>query len=248
MPNLKERLGILRSVAAYYWKPFNKKKLMNFYSQFVKPNSLCFDLGAHLGNRTNAWYALGAKIIAIEPQSSCMNYMKKRFKGKDNIILLECAVGEKAGTAKMHLSAMTPTISTLSDEGWRKTINEDTSFEVKWEKVMEVRVTTLDNLIAEYGIPDFCKIDVENFELPVLLGLSQPIPALSVEFYPATIQDAIKCIERLEQIGRYGYNWSTAESQKFNSKTWISATELINIFQKYRRADRYGDFYARRLD
>ena len=76
MLSLRERLGMLRSIAAYYWKPFNKRKLMRFYSQFVKPDTLCFDLGAHVGNRTNAWAALGATIIAIEPQPICMNYMK----------------------------------------------------------------------------------------------------------------------------------------------------------------------------
>lgn len=247
MLSFRERLGMLRSIAAYYWKPFNKKKLMRFYSQFVKPNTLCFDLGAHVGNRTNAWAALGANVIAIEPQPICMDYMKKRFKGQDNIKLLEYAIGEKPGKAKMHISKATPTVSTLSSAEWRQTINNDTSFEVKWEETIEVKVVTLDNLIAEYGMPSFCKIDVENFELEVLKGLTQPIQCLSVEFYPATIEDAILCIERLEKIGQYEYNWSTAESQKFNTESWIRPDELIDIFKKYTRVDKYGDFYARHL-
>ncbi|MEM6321401.1 MAG: FkbM family methyltransferase [Bacteroidota bacterium] len=244
MLTIRERLGMLRSIAAYYWKPFNKRRLMRFYSQFVNPNSLCFDIGAHVGNRTNAWEALGAKVVAVEPQPICMNYLRKRFKGKDSINLLECAVGEKSGTAKMFVSEMTPTVSTLSHKSWRDTINEDTSFEVKWENQIDVKVVTLDTLIDQYGIPNFCKIDVENFELEVLKGLSQPIPCLSVEFYPATIDNAIKCIERLEQLGHYKYNWSTAESQQFNAAEWLSAEKMISIFSKYKRDDKYGDFYA----
>ena len=70
--NLRERLGIFRSVAMYYWKPFNKRRLKRFYAQFIQPGDLCFDLGAHLGNRANAWLALGAKIVAVEPQPSCV--------------------------------------------------------------------------------------------------------------------------------------------------------------------------------
>jgi len=247
MLSFRERMGMLRSVAAYYWKPFNKRKLMRFYSQFVKPGSLCFDLGAHVGNRTNAWEALGATVIAIEPQPICMNYMKKRFRGNDNINLLQCAIGEKEGIAKMHVSEMTPTVSTLADANWRQTINDDTSFEVKWEHQIDVKMRTMDNLIEQYGMPDFCKIDVENFELEVLKGLSTPIPCLSVEFYPTTIENAIACIQRLEELGNYEYNWSTAESQAFNTTTWISPEELIDIFKKYTRADKYGDFYARLL-
>lgn len=247
MKSIRERLGILRSIMAYYWKPFNKKRLMRFYSQFITANDLCFDIGAHLGNRTNAWNALGAKVIVVEPQPICMDYMRKKFKRKDNIILLECAVGKKRGKDTMYISAMTPTISTLSNEEWRKTINDDTSFEVKWERKKKVQVVTLDDLIEQYGMPTFCKIDVENFEVQALQGLSRAIPCLSVEFYPATIHEAIKCIELLEALGKYEYNWSTAESQKFNSVNWLEANKMIEIFKDYQRTDIYGDFYARLL-
>lgn len=245
MLSIRERLGILRSVAAYYWKPFNKRKLMKFYGQFVEPGSLCFDIGAHLGNRTNAWLALGAKVIAVEPQPICFNYMKQKFAGNKAAILLELAVGERAGYAEMHISAATPTVSTLANPEWRQIINEDTPYEVKWEKQQQVKIVTLDNLITQYGMPAFCKIDVENYELEVLLGLSQPIPALSFEFYPATIQNTIKCINRLEILGEYEYNWSTAESQQFNTASWLTATEMIDIFKNYTRKDKYGDCYAR---
>ena len=245
MLTIRERLGLLRSIAAYYWKPFNKRRLMRFYSQFVQPNALCFDLGAHVGNRTNAWIALGAKVIAIEPQPNCMDYLKKKFAGNEKVVLKQCAVGEKPGTAQMHISAQTPTVSTLADANWRQTINDDTSFEVKWEKTIAVDMVTLDALIEQYGMPDFCKIDVENFEVEVLRGLSKPLPCLSVEYYPATIANAIKCVELLEGIAEYEYNWSTAESQQFNTPNWMPAKEMIAIFAGYQRSDKYGDFYAR---
>ena len=33
-----------------------------------KPASLCFDIGAHAGNRVRCWRALGARVVAVEPQ------------------------------------------------------------------------------------------------------------------------------------------------------------------------------------
>ncbi|MEP7268108.1 MAG: hypothetical protein ABI844_10825 [Saprospiraceae bacterium] len=49
---LKEFIGFTRSWIMYYGKPFNKKKLRNFYSQFILPGDIVFDIGAHLGNRS----------------------------------------------------------------------------------------------------------------------------------------------------------------------------------------------------
>ena len=99
---LKERIGILRSTTIYYWKPFNKRRLMRFYSEFVTKGSLCFDIGAHLGNRTNAWNSLGAKVVAVEPQPQCMAYLQKRFGKKKNITLVQKAVGATTGKATLQ--------------------------------------------------------------------------------------------------------------------------------------------------
>ena len=60
---------------------------------------------------------------------------------------------------------------------------------------MDVEVTTLDRLIAIYGAPTFCKIDVEGSELQVLEGLTEALPALSFEFLPVSIKRAYGCID-----------------------------------------------------
>ncbi len=242
---IKKKLGVLRSIAMYYWKPFNKRRLTKFYANFINENSLCFDIGAHLGNRTNAWRALGAKVIAVDPQPQCLAFLRQKF-GKDKgVIILPKAVSDKSGKANLHISQLTPTISTLADKDWQKKMNDATSFEVNWEETIEVEVVTLDQLIAEYGIPDFCKIDVEDLEVQVLKGLTQPIPCLSLEYFVPTLERVYECIDQLTTLGDYEYNWSFGESQVMNSEAWLSADAMKAVFDEYTQADPSGDIYAR---
>ena len=61
---------------------------------------------------------------------------------------------------------------------WRRRSSElsgDMATAVRWDSSI-VPATTLDELIAAYGIPAFVKIDVEGMEHEVLAGLSQPVP------------------------------------------------------------------------
>jgi FkbM family methyltransferase len=245
MTTLRQRLGILRSVAIYYWKPFNRRRLMRFYQQFIKAGDLCFDLGAHLGNRTEAWHHMGAKVVAVEPQPLCMQYMQKRLGKYKNIHFETKAVGKTVGRATLHINQLSPTISTLADEGWRDMMALDASYTCVWEETITVEVTTMDALIATYGVPAFCKLDIENYETEALHGLSTPIPALSVEFYPKITDRAIECIDILENLGNYEFNWSYGESQQLNEKHWITASQMKSIFAHYHPDAPYGDFYAR---
>jgi hypothetical protein len=108
-----------------------------------------------------------------------------------------------------------------------------------------VTVTTLDALISQYGKPAFCKIDVEGAELDVLQGLSQALPALSFEYIPAKIDTALGCINRLDQLGHYEYNWRVSEFPRLCSSVWLSSQEMSAILARMPHDDNSGDVYAR---
>jgi FkbM family methyltransferase len=166
----REQLGILRSFMMYYGVPGRYARMSRFYAQFIPPGALCFDIGAHVGNRLRVWSGLGARMVAVEPQPHLMLWLQRLYGGHSRITLLEQAIGAQPGSATLYISSRTPTVTSMSPE-WISAVQRDASFsQVAWDKTVTVPVTTLDELIAKYGVPAFCKIDVEGFELEVLRG------------------------------------------------------------------------------
>jgi FkbM family methyltransferase len=245
--NVQESVGLRRSVLLYYNLPFHQRALTRFYAQFIKPGDLCFDVGAHVGNRVRAWSKLGARVVAVEPQPQCMRLLRRWYGGQPNIVLLEQALGATPGTDTLWISRRTPTVSTTS-QPWLATVQHTNGFStVRWDRQVPIAVTTLDTLIEQHGEPVFSKIDVEGGELDVLRGLTRPLKALSFEYLPAAIDGAHGCIERLNQLARYEYNWSVSEWPWLRSRTWLSPQQMAAHLQRLAHGTTSGDVYARRI-
>ncbi len=98
----------------YYGVPLRNRALTRFYAQFVRPGDLCFDIGAHVGNRVRALSRLGARVVALEPQPQCMRLLRRWYGHHPNIELVEQAVGTAPSTRTLFISERTPTVTTLS--------------------------------------------------------------------------------------------------------------------------------------
>ena len=154
-----------------------------------------------------------------------------------------------AGPARLRLSTAFPTVSTLSPD-WIASVTRDRSFaRVRWDRSVEVEVTTLDDLVAAHGAPAFCKIDVEGFEVDVLAGLSRPLRGLSFEYLPPAHDSALAALDRTERLGStaggYVYNYSPIETMRLASDRWLDAAELVRLLERFRPLGRSGDVYAR---
>ena len=166
-----------------HWITGVETQYTRFYSQFVHPGDLCFDVGANVGRRTHVLLQLDARVIAVEPQEQCMRRLRRRFGRNGRVTLVQHAVGEKPGQAQIQLCD-SHSLSSLSAE-WIESVRASGRYaQCTWGGSVTIDVTTLDNLIGEYGRPAFIKLDVEGYEYEALKGLSQPVPCLCFEVTP----------------------------------------------------------------
>jgi FkbM family methyltransferase len=230
---------------------FNRKKLLKFYSRFIKKDDLCFDIGANFGWRTDIFLRLGARVVAVDPQEACIKELQKKYGGNDKVILIQKAISDKGGEEELMISD-SHTISSMSME-WMDSIKSSDMFFVatnafKWQKSVKVQTITLNQLIRDYGKPSFCKIDVEGYEYKVLKGLSEPIDTVSFEFTPTQtfIPSAINIIGHLASIGEVKFNYSFGESVLLALNEWVGPDEISDILlSMLNKTHISGDIYAK---
>jgi hypothetical protein len=135
------------------------------------------------------------------------------------------------------------TISTFSEQ-WQTGRFKDN----EWNQRYEVEVTTLDHLIEQFGVPKFCKIDVEGFELEVLLGLSNPIEYISFEFAVEFIEKASACTEQLMNLGYQHFNYALgdnlAKPNRLMFDHWKGGSEIIQSIKDQENSKLWGDIYV----
>ena len=222
------------------------KKRKSFYSNFLNRGDTYFDIGANHGNRISPIIDMDLKIIAVEPQPSCVQFLSEQF--GDRITIIPKGCGSKEEVKTMYISPTT--ILSSFSEDWIKSAQESGRFsDHTWDEKQEIALTTLDNLIQEFGEPQFIKIDVEGFELEVLNGLSSPVAMLSFEYaVPEKTSAIVECIKRLAAISddEILCNYSIGESMEWASEKWRSSSDMAQYVEMAEFQNTFfGDIYVK---
>ncbi|TVP73099.1 MAG: FkbM family methyltransferase [Rhodobacteraceae bacterium] len=234
--------GFLRSLFIYN-NPAITHPMRRFYRSLLREGDLAFDIGAHVGTRARAMRAVGARVVALEPQAPFSGFLRLTL--PRDIRFLAVAAGPSEAVAKMAVSSRHPTVSSLR-HGFSEEVGVKPGFEhVRWDAVQDVTVTTLDKLIAEEGLPRYIKIDVEGFELDVLAGLSQPVELISVEYLPGLPHLSHAVIDRLLELGPYRFNPVMGETGAFLWQGWRDAAATRDWLRSLPTDATSGDLYAR---
>ena len=240
--------GLGRSLLMYYWPPGSGRKLRDFYAELVPEGGLCFDIGAHVGNRSLTFQRLGCRVVAVEPQPDFARFLRHLVKRRPGIVLEEVAIAAAPGEIELHVSAATPTVTTAS-KSFIDGVAAIPSFRrVRWGEVVRVPAVTLDQLIARHGLPDFLKLDIEGLEEAALQGLSRAPGLVSFEFLAGRMATAQACLARLQALGDWSFNVSRGESLELEWPHFVDRQRLDAWLAAHAGQDFSGDIYARRRD
>ncbi len=237
--------GVARSLRVYRLDRAHAAGLRRLYAPFVGPGDLVIDVGAHVGDRVAAFRALGARVVAVEPQARLAAILRLLHGRDPGVTVLRCALGPAPGEAVLRVNTANPTVTTRSEAflaaaagapGWEGQV---------WDHTERVAGDTLDAVIAAHGRPAFVKIDVEGFEAEVLAGLTRDLPpALSFEVVTAARQAGLAALARAHALGYREFRLSLGEAHAWNSE-WVEAQAMASMLAAMPDSDNSGDVYAR---
>lgn len=153
---------------------------------------LIFDVGCHRGDDTAYYLAKGFDVVAIEANPVLHRACELRFATElaaGRLRLLDVCVSDVREPVRFFIN---------SNDGWSSFVEPIGTRGGQFEAI-ELMAVPLDQLIAEFGVPHFMKIDVEGAEARLLRALLRcPAPptviALEVDFY---VDDPITDLELL---------------------------------------------------
>jgi FkbM family methyltransferase len=255
---LLKQIGLyqrLRSSCIYdlYWTFANPQWLANrareirFYRAVLegfKKGNVIFDIGANDGYKTDIFLRIGAKVIAVEPDEINQDVLKEKFiKSRffpKPVIVVSNAVSDRVGVTTMWIDAPGSALNTLNPK-WVDTLRNDEThagMRLNFAEEKKVQTTTLEKLIASYGIPFYIKIDVEGHELNVLRGLKQLVRYISFEVnLPEFKEEGLECIRILNQITTAGeFNYVADYDEGLIFKQWVPAAEFIHAFEQCKKS------------
>jgi hypothetical protein len=85
--------AVARSLRIYYGNPARDRLMRRLYGRYVRAGDLVFDVGAHVGDRTRAFRALGCRVVAVEPQPDLARVLRLAYGWRSRVTLVEAAVG-----------------------------------------------------------------------------------------------------------------------------------------------------------
>lgn len=142
-------------------------------------NKLIYDIGLHNGYDTQMYLEKGFNVVAVEANIELVRKAESRFSKEiknGKLQIINCAISDLDNQTLNFFVSKLDTISSL---------NEKMASRVGNVRKHEIKTKTLPTIFKTYGIPFYCKIDIEGYDhiaIKALINNSELLPKfISVE-------------------------------------------------------------------
>lgn len=256
LKSMLKRTGLyyrLKNSYAYelYWRVADERVIDArsqedaFYRDLLngfRKGDLIFDVGANEGTKTEAFLRLSARVVSVDPDEANQEVLRGKFLryrlAPKPVVIVGKAVSDRSAVETMLIDGPGSAVNTLSRK-WAETLKtnkdkfEHEHFGLEFARHKAVETTTLEDLIAAYGLPFFVKIDVEGHEVNVIRGLKHPVPFLSFEVnLPEFRQEGLECVRLLGGLSATGQFNYAADLQGGLQGRWLGVQEFSGLLEE----------------
>lgn len=220
--------------------------LIQWCQQFLKPDGVFIDAGAHMGTYSILLSPYCRTVHAFEPQKRTFDHLTAGItcNGCDNIIPHHVALGSEEGEA---------TLTQVSKDGGGSSLMTDIDVKTGQAAIgtETVQVRTLDS----FNLDNVCfiKIDVEGFELEVIKGAHNTLkrshyPPLILEAWPDAwyAEQKRQLIEHLVSLGYRVHNISGCPNMLLASDHSASTIQTYQQAQDLSPSSKLIEWYYQR--
>jgi len=196
--------------------------------------SLIFDLGVYEGQDSRFYLDKGFVVVGVEAHPAYAENARKIFASEiagGRYYLVERAIWDKADLSiQFHTrGAQSSIIKAYADSG-------GPSLSV------EVRTTTLEELIREYGVPYYLKCDLEGVDGIIVTQLQ------GVEKIPAFTSIEAPAPDSIGELACCGYDRFQIINQGYHARTRIPFPPREGRYAKVRMNDAMTGLFGRELN
>jgi FkbM family methyltransferase len=132
--------------------------------------NVIYDVGAHVGEDTEFYLKKGFKVVAVEANPALVSYLKERFHANlsdGSLVIVDSAIADKSGMVSFYVNERScwGTIDFAFAE--RNAMLGCPS------QVDQVQAVTFTEVLRQYGVPYYLKIDIEGADTLCLKGLAE---------------------------------------------------------------------------
>jgi FkbM family methyltransferase len=171
----------------------------------VANDKLIYDVGAHKGEDTEFYLKKGFSVIAIDAVPDFCTFLEGKFHKfiqEGRLTILNVAVSKTTGPIDFYIDEDRSEWGSANSD-W---VERNRSFGAGKARKISIEARPLSDIITEYGVPRYCKIDIEGNDLDALrslIGAPEAPPYISIE---SEKRDWDQLMEEFFTLRKLGYS------------------------------------------